>query len=266
MKNNFNVVGDVAGNFLTLQALLAQMPKDAELICLGDPVDRGPRSKQVVEFLMNNGRTLNSNHAHMMVTEWYQHHLPGSYPRYYDRGIWPQDNGGMATVFSYGADENWMGKLDRLIPAEHIKFLENCPMYIESDDFVMTHAPARQYGTLEEMSELGKGFTRFKFDYVSDFNLLWNRYVPARPNPELKGKINIFGHNASDDVKVYTTQYPQGIKVFNTEGLKTILDDKEKHEVYAIVIDTSKPDYAGNQKLTGLHLPTMTLYFQEYID
>jgi hypothetical protein len=34
--NNYNVIGDIAGEYKTLLALLNKTPKDAELISLGD--------------------------------------------------------------------------------------------------------------------------------------------------------------------------------------------------------------------------------------
>lgn len=263
--NNFNVVGDIAGNFKTLQALLAKMPQDAELISLGDPNDRGPRSREVIEFLMSNGRTIQSNHAHMMTTEWRQQTTPGAYPRYYEAGLWPQSNGGMATVFSYVSDrDGYIGRWENNIPEEHIRFLENCPMYIEEEGFIFSHAPIFGKDTLKNAYDLGTGFAFLgKPDFLSDFSLIWNRHVMKKPIPDLNGKISIFGHNSSDDVKVYSTKYPQGIHVFNSEGLKLQLDE---NEVYAICLDTSKPNYNGTQKLTGLHIPTMELFYQEYID
>jgi hypothetical protein len=109
MKNNFNVFGDVVGNELTLKALLAKMPQDAEALCLGDPNDRGPRSKQVIEFLMQNGRTVFSNHTHMFTEEWKQSAMPGAYPRYYDSNIF-FGNGGEYTMKSYADSPVWRAK------------------------------------------------------------------------------------------------------------------------------------------------------------
>lgn len=186
-----NVIGDIGGNFLTLKALVEKMPQ-AELTCLGDPNDRGPRSREVIEFLMNNGRTVQSNHAHMMTEAWQHSATPHMQPRYYDKDIWPGQNGGMATVRSY-APPDWYGiigsKLHELIDEEHIRFLKSCPMYIETDKFIFSHAPCRQNGTLQEMAELGTGFAgKFSVDYLSEHGLIWNRFVPKRPNPELNGK------------------------------------------------------------------------------
>jgi hypothetical protein len=61
-------------------------------------------------------------------------------------------------------------------------------------------------------------------------------------------------------VKIYTTQYPNGVKV-NNEGLQNLITTKDKYPIYAICVDTS-----GGKILTGLHLPTMVLYQQNYID
>jgi len=263
--NNYNVVGDIAGNFLTLKALLAKMPQDAELLSLGDPNDRGPRSKEVIEFLMKNGKTVNSNHAHMFVENWQQSAMPGAAPRYYEWDLFFY-NGGNATMDSYaGTPPGKWGSLGKevheLVPASHIEFLEKCPMYIETSSYVFSHAPLHIRSTLESASKLGNGFASpYDIDLVSEFSLIWNRYVPDRPHPHLNGRIHIFGHNSSDMVKVYTTQFLDGKKVDN-EGLQVLLSTDNQYPIYAICLDTSR-----GKKLTGLHLPSMTLYEQEYID
>ncbi len=270
--NNYNVVGDIAGQYLTLQALLDKMPKDAELLSLGDPNDRGPRSKQVIEFLMTNGKTVNSNHAHLMVEAWEQSAMPGAYPRYYEKGIWLY-NGAIQTLTSY--EKDWTTLLNfqthqnmyetvvhydethlhRIIPKAHIDFLKNCPLYIETENYAMTHAPLFIKKSLEEACKLGDGFNKC-VDADSEHSLLWNRYVAEKPNPTLNGKINIFGHNSSDEVKVFTPNYQSGIKL-SPEKFEAF----DMSKAYAICLDTSSA-----KVLTGLHLPTMRLYQQEYID
>lgn len=271
--NNYNVIGDVAGQYLTLKALIAKMPEDAELLCLGDPVDRGPSSRQVIEFLMHIGKTVNSNHAHLMVEAWEQSAMPGAHPRYYEKGIWFH-NGAIQTLTSYDTDwSNKIGfqtyqsgyqtiihynedKLWHIIPKDHIEFLKHCPMYIETDQFVITHAPIFEKSSVMQACNLGTGFNSLKPDNASERSLLWNRSVGHKPNPQLAGRINIFGHNASDNIKVYTPEFANGIKL-TPEAFKEF----DMSKVYAICLDTS-----SSKVLTGLHLPTMTLYQQEYID
>ena len=223
--NNYNVVGDIAGNELTLKALLAKMPQDAQLLSLGDPNDRGPRSKQVIEFLMSsNSLLVHSNHAHMFIDSWYQSATPGAQPAHYEKEIF-FFNGGMQTIDSYDPTKKARHEtMYQYVPKEHIKFLENCPMYIQTDKYFFSHAPLFIKNTIEKAAQLGTGFLdQFNPDIISRSNLLWNRYVPERPHPELNGRINIFGHNSSNCVKVYCSKYPQGIKVETTTGLQVIL-------------------------------------------
>ncbi len=258
--NNFNVIGDIAGNYKTMIALIEKMPSDAQVLSLGDPNDRGPRSKEVIEYLMEHGKLVNSNHAHMMVEAWKQEAMPGAYPEYYDIGIWPYSNGGMNTVFSYASSSDYTGKLTDIIPEKHIRFLEQCPFFIESEDFIFTHAPIHVTLSAEEATDLGHGFAVPFYDQTSENSIIWNRIVPHRVNPKLHGKINIFGHNASNKPKVYTTEFCGGIKV-DQEKLNELLSKKGEYPIYAIALDTSH-----GTGLTGLHLPTMTLYQQEFID
>lgn len=262
--DNFNVIGDIAGEYKALAALLEKMPKIASPISLGDPNDRGPQSKEVIEFLMSNGQTVQSNHAHLMVEAWEQSAMPGAKPHYYEQDLWPLHNGGGPTMDSYAGTEphHWgtlNKKIHEIIPAEHIKWLKECPMYIKSESFVFTHAPCHPNSTLEKASNLGGGFVH-SFDYATEGSLLWNRYVGQKPNKHLKGLVNVFGHNSSDKVKFYTTQYPDGIKITSQDQLIELWSMRTDHPVYAICLDTSSA-----KVLTGLHLPTMMLYSQEYI-
>lgn len=47
-------VGDIHGCFLALKSLLEKLPlsEEDELIFMGDYVDRGPNSREVIEFLI----------------------------------------------------------------------------------------------------------------------------------------------------------------------------------------------------------------------
>lgn len=271
-----NVVGDVAGQLKALEALVAKMPV-AELVCLGDPNDRGEDSKGVIEYLMQNGKLIQSNHAHILTEAWLQSAMPGHKPRYYNKDL-IFHNGGLNTLTSY--NYNWDSilnfeykmsrygntlvsfdedKLHNIIPKEHIDFLINCPMFLETDKFIMTHAPIPQNKSLEEACEVGNGFSGLVSDPKSDSSVLWNRYECKRPNPRLNGKINIYGHNSSTAVKIFCEQYPKGKKVIN-DTFQDYLKEFGIGDIWAIAMDTS-----ASKKLSGLHLPTMTIYEQEYL-
>ena len=73
-----NLIGEVQGNYLTLQALLKKMPDEIP-VSVGDMIDRGPRSLEVLEFFRHNGTALMGNHEHMMLDHLQQGggYLPG---------------------------------------------------------------------------------------------------------------------------------------------------------------------------------------------
>lgn len=130
-------IGDVHGCARSLEALLARInpvPED-HLVFVGDYVDRGPRSREVIEMLVDaqkastDGRGpactfLRGNHDQMML-DWL------------DRGefeLWGH-NGAMATLGSYSGSAGRHG-----IPEEHIAFLRATRIYFDTPDYFFVHA------------------------------------------------------------------------------------------------------------------------------
>ncbi|WP_229641789.1 metallophosphoesterase family protein [Waterburya agarophytonicola] len=121
------VIGDVHGHYDTLVALLNSISPNSndEIYFLGDLIDRGPKSAQVVDFVMRNQfKCLRGNHEEMMLDvvggpevsiELYQGWLY---------------SGGHATVASY----------DSKIPQEHIDWMKNLPLYYDLGDYWLVHA------------------------------------------------------------------------------------------------------------------------------
>ena len=85
------VISDVHGCYKTLLALIAQLPTDEELCFVGDLIDRGPQSKDVIEFVKsNNHKCVLGNHEDMMDSAYRSGHPD------MDRN-WAQ-NGGQQTM------------------------------------------------------------------------------------------------------------------------------------------------------------------------
>ncbi len=120
------IFSDCHGTYLTLQALLAKVYTkypDARPYSLGDNIDRGPRSKEVVEWLMReNVPTCLGNHCHLAIDHYLNQlqHKRSSY----DYGTW-QRNGAIQTLESFG------GK----IPARVIRWMSKLPLYIIPADY-----------------------------------------------------------------------------------------------------------------------------------
>jgi hypothetical protein len=259
VDDNYNVIGDLAGNLETTKALMAKMPQDAKFLFLGDINDRGPLSNQLIQFLIDNGhQSTNSNHGHMMV-DYYKSKTDPKHTSYYERDLFLY-NGGDKTMDSY--NENWRNMdIKDVIPKAHIDFLENLPLYIKTDKYLFSHAPLIQNKTLEQACDLGYGFNGRGY-HKAEGSIIWNRLVPWGPHKDLGGRINIFGHNSLDKVKIYSPKFPQSLKVDTAEDFRNeMFDTDPENKVYAICIDTCRA-----KKLTGIHLPTMTIYQQDYID
>lgn len=240
MTDSFNIIGDIAGNFKTLMALLSKMPSGIPISC-GDMVDRGPRSREVLDFFMHHGKAVMGNHEHMMIN-YFTKTLQGL-EGFYEGDIW-QFNGGTATLKSF-SDEN--GEV--LVDTDIIDWLQGLPFFIKVDGAVITHAPIRGDFTLEQCLQIGPGFNRRTYgDYVkenpdrksiprSDDSVLWYRGTPRRKDDL---GLQIHGH-----------QSYKGVQWFNDN----------KASPFAVCLDTCRA-----QILTGMHWPSQTIYQQEYID
>ena len=164
-----NIIGDIAGNYKTLLALLKKMPDDIP-IGLGDLNDRGPRSKEVFDFFMKTGKSILGNHEHMML-----HHFLKS-------GYYPEDNWysawGHHTLLSFNSAKN----MDL-----YIEWLKNLPLFIKTDELLLTHAPvAGEKDNFDDCLHFGK-------DYYSPetfYSVIWNYYHP----PKRKDQFQICGH------------------------------------------------------------------------
>ena len=224
----FNIIGDIAGRYKTLQKLLDKMPKNATPVSVGDMVDRGPYSKEVLDFFMNNGKAILGNHEHMMIDFYRQND-------FYQRGIWLM-NGGVKALNSFGVPEFEPGGMShkdlielthQKIDEKYIKYLESLPKFIETDDLIITHAPINPSIPFEKLLELGNG----ALSHQTEVSILWNRGRTRR-----RDKFQVHGHNA----------YSKYQELRDKDGL------------YGINLDSSR-----GSVLTGLHWPSMEIFEQQ---
>jgi len=123
-------IGDIHGCDVALQTLLSTLtirPQD-NLVILGDAVDRGPATRQVVERLLQLREECRlvfvlGNHEQMMVESLTDGRAVEAWLRY----------GGTATLHSYGGDP-------RNIPTAHLEFLGMGVDYFETDEALFIHA------------------------------------------------------------------------------------------------------------------------------
>lgn len=168
------VIGDIHGCHASLQALLEKVIDRADtLIFLGDYVDRGPDSKQVVDTLIHLGSThphvifLKGNHELM-----FENYLTGS-----DTSLFLRI-GGRQTLDSYGIHPAAHGDILEMLPLSHAAFFEGLTLLYEDQHGIYVH------GGLQP----GRHLSRQTPDWC-----LWvrDRFIRSSYN---FGKPVIFGH------------------------------------------------------------------------
>ncbi|GJD87768.1 Bis(5'-nucleosyl)-tetraphosphatase, symmetrical [Methylobacterium hispanicum] len=137
--------GDVHGRDDLLAEFLDWVGADAHgnqatVVFLGDYVDRGPRSREVVERLMRGpsrpGETwipLKGNHDALFAAAWRD-------PDSDAAATWIM-NGGMATKRSYGV--GYGCDLAQHVPEAHIRFLEGLQLAADDGERLYVHAGVR---------------------------------------------------------------------------------------------------------------------------
>jgi serine/threonine protein phosphatase 1 len=164
----FYAIGDIHGRLDLVRRLLDLVRSDgsanpgrpAELVFLGDYVDRGPDSAGVIAFLLGLGEDsaglapvfLKGNHEALMLE-----FLAGG-----PRSLAWLHNGGDATLASYGVTltrfdraslERARDALAAALPAAHRGFLADLAPYFLAEPFLFVHAGLRPFVALEQQDE-----------------------------------------------------------------------------------------------------------------
>ncbi|MBD1856489.1 MULTISPECIES: metallophosphoesterase [Leptolyngbya] len=138
------VIGDVHGHYDGLMNLLDTIAPEAsdQVYFLGDLIDRGPQSYQVIEFVKNSPyQSLLGNHEHLLLEAF-----PNGQVYAPALQAWLQ-SGGRATVASYT-------DIDVLV--EHVQWIRTLPTYLDLGDVWLVHA-----GVHPEMPLEQQGYAEF---------------------------------------------------------------------------------------------------------
>lgn len=167
-------VGDIHGCYDKLRLLMDKIGLDPEkdlLLFIGDYVDRGEKSVEVMEFLIGlknqvkNLIFLKGNHEDML-----ENYLSG-----HDRFTYLM-NGGQLTLDGY-LNRRRPGD-PHPIPKEHIDFLKSLTLYYETDRYIFVHAGIRK---------------KIPLDRQDTYDLLWIRSEFIKSDYDF-GKQVVFGH------------------------------------------------------------------------
>ena len=160
------VVGDIHGCYDKLIALMDKINIDLDsekLVFLGDYIDRGPDSYEVVDYLIN----LKKKYPDIVFIKGNHEEMLEKYISETDRFTY-LINGGQQTLESYS--RYYKPTDDSLIPDEHFKFFESLVLYQETDHYIFVHAGLRKNVPLEkqkpeDMLWIRKNFIQSNYDF-----------------------------------------------------------------------------------------------------
>lgn len=190
MSEQIYIIGDVHGCFNTLLELIKQFPnKEKSQICfVGDVIDRGLFSCDVVELIMQNDyKMVMGNHERRLLSNKFEF-LNNKVP--FDRS-WFFGNGGEATYRSY------LGQSVEF-KQRHVDFLESRPVYLEFKDYktqngehlVVSHSAVGNMWELRNDKYASEEFKRHLLSGRGD-------------EMQVSGIFNIYGHTPVREVKFY---------------------------------------------------------------
>lgn len=172
-------IGDIHGCSFALESLLDVIQPTAHdlMICLGDVVDFGRETRDVLDNLLNlrercQLKMILGNHEEMLLNAVDDSRLISTW----------LNLGGYDTINSY----RYAGTIDD-IPPEHIEFIRGFRDYFETERHIFTHANYDPELRLEDMP-----------GHV----LRWSLLEEPFPTPHRSGKVAIVGHSEQSNGEI----------------------------------------------------------------
>lgn len=158
---------------------------DRKFIFVGDYIDRGPSSKQVVDYLIEFQKDvdcvfLRGNHEQMLLDAINRN----------EHRLWMM-NGGRTTMKSYG----FSSKSAASLPKEHEQFYRNTKLYYNTEKYFFVHAGVSPGKTIAQSLEDEEEVQEFLWErsHLNAFETPWEKTVvfghTPRPNPFIKDKM-----------------------------------------------------------------------------
>ncbi|MCP4182721.1 MAG: serine/threonine protein phosphatase [Hyphomicrobiales bacterium] len=204
-------IGDVHGCYDLLLDLENLIINDADgvigsklIIMLGDYVDRGLRSREVIDHLIARPPSgfericLAGNHEQMM-SDFYNNPW----------GVWPWlEYGGDDTLASYGIFEihnlknrNLELALKSCIPEGHVEFIDRLPSLLATPDFVFVHAGLRPNIPLSQQNDADLLWIRGDFMNSESLKIASSKEFALEQNVRI-----VHGHIPNDEPVVSNTR------------------------------------------------------------
>ena len=222
-------VGDIHGRVDLLRTLHSRIRRELEtkpsgrnlIVYLGDYIDRGGHSREVVDCLLDDG-VAGAEAVHLMGN--HEEFLLNFLDAPEDNSVW-LFNGGDATLGNYGVDVSdptlqadgltWLrDELVRHLPPRHLDFFRRLTYWHSEGDFFFVHAGLRPGVALEEQSR---------------HDMLWIRHEFLESTADF-GKIVVHGHSPLNEVCQRPNRIGIDTGAYSTDVLTAIvLEGSERH-------------------------------------
>jgi serine/threonine protein phosphatase 1 len=220
-------VGDVHGCLDELLALEAAIAADGQdlpgrrlILMLGDYVDRGPASSQVIDHLLREPPEgfericLAGNHEVLML-DYIDGRLPlaewlrmGAAPTLTSYGV---DHERLAQVYGSSKQVDEMAR--RAIPAAHVAFLRSLPILAEAPRYIFVHAGLRPGVAIDQQSDDDLVFIRHEFyDRAHEFK----KYIVHGHTPVVEVKRE--GPRVNIDTGAYYSGRLTALRIWQNKG------------------------------------------------
>lgn len=211
------VIGDIHGCYYTLTGLVKKIReqyKEIPLYCVGDLVDRGNFSFEVVEFVIKENILFTPGNHDYMFYYFIKH---------------PQSDLGKAWIYN-GSEKTILSYEDRGEEVQrHLDLIIDSPLYLNLEDCFISHAGISRYYkskmAKKPLSDIEKLHNLIYAEINNQHGVLWNRDTLLDI-----GKLQIVGHTRQKDVML--------VKSNNAAYLDTSAFTGNK--LSAVIVENSK--------------------------
>lgn len=187
------IIGDVHGCYKSLLALIEQLPnkQNSKIVFVGDLIDRGSNSCEVVKFIMdNNYDCVKGNHEELFLEYAPNKDEFGNDFNMENSLHYLEKCGGKATIESYKSKEIYL---------KHYDFIKNLPLYLEYKDYktaddrylVVSHSAVAKSWILRNSDDK---LHKEEFKRMA----LWSRWKQF-DNSDI---FNVYGHSVRSEAKL----------------------------------------------------------------
>jgi len=217
---NIYIIGDVHGCLKTLKALISKLPKDAKIVFVGDLIDRGPNSAEVVKYTRDNKwDVVLGNHEYSMIENG---ETLLKDPSLIETNVWTSERykiGGLNTLRSYKSQSNPIESFQ-----DDISWMKSLPLYLEYPQYKTkdNRTLVISHSCIDNTWDLRDADDKFnKKDFKT--KVLYSRNQKPLDNKEI---FNVFGHTPTRKpiITSYFTNIDTGAYYKDQYGVLTALE------------------------------------------